>query len=239
MHIRRLRILHEAFPPGDCYPFHLPFLRLTPVVSFSSPVTFFIGENGTGKSTLLRALARRCGIHIWQEPEGHRVRYNRHEGELYRYLDVEWTAGKVPGAFFASEIFSHFTRLLDDWAASDPGLLEYFGNESLMTKSHGQCHMSFFSSRFRIAGMYLLDEPENALSPRRQLELISMLREIAATGRAQFIIATHSPILLAMPGAEILSFDRAPLEKVLYEETDYYTIYRDFLNHRERYLGDG
>ncbi len=239
MHIKRLAILNTRFPTRECYPFHLGFLHATPELLFHTPVTFFIGENGTGKSTFLRAMARRSGIHIWKEPDGRRVRSNRYEADLHRYLEVEWVSGRVPGAFFASETFSHFAQLLEEWAASDPGVLDYFGSESLVTKSHGQSHMSFFSSRFRIKGIYLLDEPENALSPKRQIELVRILREISAQGHAQFVIATHSPILLAMPGAEIVSFDHEPLRKVLYEDTDYYRLYRDFLNHRDKYLNIG
>jgi predicted ATPase len=142
----------------------------------------------------------------------------------------------VPGTLFASEIFKHFAVLLDEWASADPGQLSYFGDESLLTKSHGQCHMAYFKSRFQIKGLYLLDEPENALSPRRQIELLGVLKEAAARGHAQFVIATHSPILLALPGAEIFSFDAAPINTVRYEETDYYTIYKGFLEDRSRYL---
>ncbi|MDD1672591.1 MAG: AAA family ATPase, partial [Methanomicrobiales archaeon] len=151
-------------------------------------------------------------------------------------LDIEWTSERVPGAFFASEMFLHFAQILDEWAVADPGILTYFGNESLMEKSHGQSHMAYFRHRFRIKGLYLLDEPENALSPRMQLELLKLFQELNTLGTTQFIIATHSPILLAFPDAEIYSFDHTPIQKVAYEETDYYQIYRDFLTNRERYL---
>jgi predicted ATPase len=96
--------------------------------------------------------------------------------------------------------------------------------------------MAFFTHRFAREGVYFLDEPENALSPRRQLELLQLFRQFAATGNVQFIIATHSPILLAYPGAQIFSFDRIPVQEVAYEDTEYYRVYRDFLNNREQYL---
>jgi len=105
-----------------------------------------------------------------------------------------------------------------------------------MEQSHGQSHMAFFANRFRIRGLYLLDEPENALSPRMQLELLRLIHRFVSGGEVQFIIATHSPILLACPESDIFSFDRIPIEKVSYESTDYYRIYRDFLNNREKYL---
>lgn len=100
--------------------------------------------------------------------------------------------------------------------------------------------MAYFRNRFRIRGLYLLDEPENALSPRMQIVLLRLFREMSATGNAQFIIASHSPVLLAYPGAEIFSFDSAPLRRTRYEDTDYFRVYHDFLNNRERYFdGNG
>ncbi len=238
MHIRNVRLLHDRYPTRDDYPFNLEIFQATDSIGFDRAVTFFIGENGSGKSTLLTAIARACGIPIWEDTEGRRYRYNRFEQDLYRCIQVEWIRERVPGAFFASEIFRNFARLLDEWAAADPDLLHYFGSESLMEKSHGQSHMAFFRSRFRIEGLYLLDEPENALSPRMQLQLLGLLREIGAAGDAQFIIATHSPLLLACPDADIYSFDASPIRKVQYEDTDYYRIYRDFLNNYQRYASE-
>ena len=235
MHITRLRLLHDTYPTDNLYPFNLEIFRKTDRIEFSNPVTFFIGENGSGKSTLLKAIARNYHIHIWEDLPRRRYHINRYEDLLHEHIRIE--GDNIQGAFFASEIFRHFAEVLDDWAAADPDSLQYFGNSSLVEKSHGQSHMAFFAHRFSIPGLFLLDEPENALSPRMQLELLRLLREYAAGGTAQFIIATHSPILLACPDADILSFDRIPIQKVGYESTDYYLIYRDFLNNREKYLG--
>jgi predicted ATPase len=236
MHIRSLSFLHDTFPKEASYPFSLEVFRKTGTLAFSKPVTFFIGENGTGKSTLLQAIARGAGIHIWQEHEGRRDAKNLHEDQLHQSLRIAWTDGKVPGSFFASEIFRHFAEALDQWGRADAGCLDYFGSTSLIVKSHGQSHMAFFKNRFARKGLYLLDEPENALSPVRQLELLQLLRQLARRDDVQFIIATHSPILLALPEAEIFSFDAAPIRQVAYEDTDYYRIYRDFLDNREKYL---
>lgn len=236
MHIRSLTFLHDTFPTRDFYPFSLSVFKETDRITFDTPVTFFIGENGTGKSTLLSAIARGAGIHIWQEHEGRRDTKNLHEDQLHRSLRIGWTDGKVPGSFFASEIFRHFAEALDQWGKADAGCLDYFGGTSLVVKSHGQSHMAFFAHRFARKGLYLLDEPENALSPKWQLELVRLLRQLSLRDDVQFIIATHSPILLALPDAAIYSFDSAPIRKVGYEDTDYYRIFRDFLNNREKYL---
>ena len=149
---------------------------------------------------------------------------------------MEWTGEKVPGSFFASEIFNFFACMLDDWAKSISDMFKYYGGDSLLTKSHGQCHMAYFQNRYRIEGIYFLDEPENALSPKRQIEMLRLLRAVSTAGKTQFIIATHSPILLAYPEAEIFSFDGMAIEKISYEETDYFRLYREFLNDRRRFL---
>jgi len=138
--------------------------------------------------------------------------------------------------FFSSERYQHLAKIIDEWAISDPKLLEYFGGRSLLSQSHGESFMSYFTSRFAIEGIYFLDEPETALSPRRQIEFVKTLVEHTRDGHAQFIIATHSPILLSCPGAVIWSFDGHELKELAYEDTDYFLIYRDFLLHRERYM---
>ena len=238
MHLKSITFQSEEYPTREKYPFNLQIFNETHIVEFNTPVTFFIGENGTGKSSLLKAIANKCNIHIWKEYKSPGYISNRYCDELYRYIDIEWFNGKVPGSYFSSEIFSDFAHILDEWAKADPGMLRYFGGESLITKSHGQCHMAYFNGRYKIKGLYLLDEPENALSPKRQLELLKLLKEMSKAGHAQFIIATHSPILLALTEATIYSFDHIPIKQVNYEDTDYYQIYRDFLNNKDKYLID-
>lgn len=230
MHLDRCIINSDAFPERDVYPFSLEVLHSTESIDFTSPVTFFAGENGSGKSTLLQAIARRANIHIWKGFQRSRYVKNKHEEQLYRFLTLEWSNGLVPGAFFAAEIFKNFSQLLDEWASTDPGLLEYFGSKSLLVQSHGQSHMAYFEHRFGIKGLYLLDEPENALSPGTQLQLLEIIKKGAASGDAQFIIATHSPILLSLEGARILSFDTAPIQEIDYRETEHFRIYRDFFD---------
>ena len=118
------------------------------------------------------------------------------------------------------------TRMIDAWAAGDPGLLNFFGGSSLLEKSHGESFMAFFKSRFSIEGIYFLDEPESALSPKRQYEFRMFLLETGRQGKTQFIIATHSPILLSCPEARILSFDSETIAPVGFSDTTHYQIYR-------------
>ncbi|MHB9095469.1 MAG: AAA family ATPase [Eubacteriales bacterium] len=235
MHLNKLIICPEKFPSTEHYPFNLEILRAAKSITFKTPVTFFIGENGTGKSTILYAIAKKCAIPIWQEMGFQSEKYSE---ELFRYIDVEWAKDPVPGSFFASERFQYFAHILDEWAATDPEMLKYYGGESLVTKSHGQCNMAYFKSRYRIKGLYFLDEPETALSPKKQLELLKILKEISDLGNTQFLIATHSPILLAFPGADIYSFDHMPVKQIKYEETDYYQIYKNFMNDRDTFLNE-
>ena len=225
-----MSIAHARFPTREAYPFNLRLFQETARVSLDAPVTFFAGENGSGKSTLLRALAHRCGIHIWENSQRTRARPNPYAERLYECIDLRWQDGAVPGSFFAAEIFRSFAELHDMWAASDPGILAYLGGVPLTERSHGQCNMSFFESRFRVPGLYLLDEPESALSPRRQAELLRILSEAAGRGDAQFVVATHSPILLSLPGSRILSFDTCPVSEITYRDTDSFRLYKQFFD---------
>jgi len=234
--LKEVRLLSEEFPTRDHYPFNLDVLRQTRSLPFSLPVTFLIGENGSGKTTLLEALAKRCQIHIWSGMECTRCEPNPYEEMLFLYLQVVWTDGIVPGSFFSSQIFKNFAQLVDMWEADNPGQIDYFGGKSLLTQSHGQSIMSFFKARYKIKGLYLLDEPETALSPKSQLELLKLIQEMGALGHAQFIIATHSPILLACPGSMIYSFDYTPVKTIQYEESEHYQIYKNFMEDPTKYL---
>jgi len=236
MHISSVTLHPELYPVLDSYPFNLKIFQKSKRIDFTTPVTFFAGENGTGKSTLLRALCIKCGIHIWEEAEGARFKRNPYEDSFYEYIDVKWTAGIVKGSYFSSQIFHDFARYLDQWAHADPGMLDYFGGNSLLTQSHGQSLISFFTSRYKIKGLYFLDEPETALSPKSQLKLLKLLKEMTKDGHAQFIITSHSPILLAFPGAVLYNFDTNPIKAINYEKTEYYQIYKDFMNNKDSYM---
>jgi predicted ATPase len=219
MHIANITFHYDRFPDKEVYPFNLPLYRDCKNITFDTPVTFFIGENGTGKSTLLKAICRKSGIHIWEDTERSRFQYNVHEEELYRYVDIKWVNGSVPGTFFGSQIFHDFARFLDEWARATPAILNYFGGKSLMTQSHGESFISFFTAIYKVKGIHFLDEPETALSPKNQILLLKLLDSMSKDGHAQFIVATHSPILMSLPGAIIYDLDNPKNSPIKYNET--------------------
>ena len=235
MHLESVTLRPDRFPDPKAYPFCLPVFQSPWTLDLGGRVTILVGENGTGKSTLLEAIAHLCRIHIWQTDNRVRYQLNPHEGDLYRHLTVQWSRGPVPGSFFAGEFFRDFAKLLDEWARADPGLLNYFGGKSLMDQSHGESLMSFFRSRYKLEGLYLLDEPETALSPRTQLELTQLIAGDCSPN-AQFLIATHSPMLMACPDAVLYGFDGERIQHVRYEDTDHFRLYRDFMAAPHRFL---
>lgn len=233
MHFSRIEILKNSFPGKDVYPFSLPVIQNNDTIEFTTKITFFAGENGCGKSTVLTAIARSCGIYIWSERGWTHCDKNPYKNALYRYMKVDWVDNPKPGSLFSAENYDYFAKLIDQWASNDPGLLDYFGGKSLLTQSHGESFMSFFKSRYKIKGVYFLDEPETALSPKWQLQFRDFLAEMSADGHAQFIIATHSPILLSCPGATILDFNSGQIQSIPYKETEHYRVLHDFMRRIE------
>jgi predicted ATPase len=236
VHLKKIRLLPDCYPAVDQYPFNVPALRETREIPLATPMTFFVGENGSGKSTLLEAVARRCGIHIWTSEYTTRLEHNPHEEKLHLFMGVEWAHGSVPGSYFSARIFRTFAEMTEAVAANDPGQLRYYGGKSLISQSHGQSLLSYFGARYQLRGLHFLDEPETALSPRNQIELLRLLHAMGRAGHAQFLIATHSPILLACPGATLYSLDSSPIQAIAYEETEHYQLYHDFMASPQTYL---
>ncbi len=232
----KLEIKSEDFPTRRFYPFNAPAIQATAELSFKSSIIFFVGENGSGKSTLLDAIARKSGINHWEKPRRHLAHNNPYETKLKNYLTARWANGSVSGSYFRSETFFELADFLDDVALCDPGRLAYHGGRILNNLSHGEGILAYFEGRLRLRGLYFLDEPESALSPASQVKFLNLLRQYAADGQAQFIIATHSPILLACPGAQIFSFDKHRIEEVSYEETAHFKLYQQFFADRAAFL---
>ena len=231
--LRGVEIRGDEFPMVDAYPFNVGCLRHRQVLTFDQSVSFFVGENGCGKSTLLEAIARRCGLHIWAEPKRHaphRVAGPGHgHGSLRDHLGIDVARRPMHGGVFSSETFRDWAEFLDDVSTVDPGHAKYHGGSGLTLRSHGEGLVAYFWGRYQIPGLYFLDEPESALSPASQLDLLRLLVELRRRGEAQFIIATHSPILMALPEAQVFEFGGSAITETRYEDTSHYRLYRDFM----------
>ncbi|WP_028963149.1 AAA family ATPase [Sulfobacillus thermosulfidooxidans] len=225
---------------ADTYPFNLLAFQGLSVISFRTAVTFFVGENGSGKSTLLEAIAQGAGFNPEGGNRNHIFSTTNTESSLHHYIRLSWLPKVTNGFFLRAESFFNFSSYIDTIAEEDKSsnVYEAYGGKSLHHQSHGESFLSLFSHRFqgRKRALYLLDEPEAALSPARQLALLRILWDHEHSGRSQFIIATHSPILLGYPHATIFNFDQAPLAPIRYEDTDHFIVTKEFLTHRERIL---
>jgi predicted ATPase len=212
------------------YPFSIPAFSRGIDLTFRTTVTFFVGENGTGKSTLLEALAECCGFN----PEGgnrDHLRESREErSELAQALRLSWLPKVTEGFFMRAESFYDFANYIEQ--VSD---LRAYGGKSLLKQSHGESFLSLFANRFE-QGIYILDEPEAALSPQRQLAFLRIIHQLESPAHAQFLISTHSPIILSYPGAVLFSLDGPSISEIAYRDTEHYIFTRDFLNAPERYF---
>ncbi|MGB6065953.1 MAG: AAA family ATPase [Desulfomonilaceae bacterium] len=230
MYLKEIRINGPAFPIRDRFPFDIAAFQKTHEIDISSPVAFFVGENGTGKSALLDAIARRSGFLPWGGSKIHRVHKNPYETQLANHIDLKFGPRHRYGFHFRAEAFFNFASSLDDIILDDPARDKYYGGGSLNALSHGESFLSFFKGySFQLDGLYLLDEPEAALSPQNQAEFVRIIHESAFSGNRQYIIATHSPIILSCPGGQILSFDSPPIQSIEYRETTSYLFYKQFL----------
>lgn len=228
--------LKENVQRTDAYPFNLPFLHSNDFsLEFPGSVTFFVGENGSGKSTLLEAIAIGCGFNPSGGSRNNTYEYKQTESSLSNALILSWTKKMPYGFFLRAESFFNFASHVDNIAESDASILMSYGDKSLHEQSHGESFLALFKNRFN-DGIFLLDEPEAALSPTRQLAFLSILHELEKAGKSQFIIATHSPILLSYPGAEIYSFDSEGITEKSYKDTEHYKVTKDFLDSPESFF---
>ena len=237
-----IRLNEKNIESFDQYPFSVPIIKELRELSFSSNVTFFVGENGSGKSTLLEAIAMNAGFGA----EGGSKNINFRSAREAHYtaahtlsdaLTLSWRMKPRDGYFFRAESFFNVASYIDYLELECGGnAYRAYGDKSLHAQSHGESFLSFFKSRVGSRnGFFIFDEPEAALSPQRQLSLLVILHEMCKTG-AQFIIATHSPLLLAFPGATIYSCDAQSIMPVDYHDTESYRITKEFLNNPEGYF---
>ena len=210
----------------------IPALSGIDRISFTHPVTFFVGENGSGKSTLLEAIAVSCGFN----PEGGTRNYNfstyDSHSELCKAVRLSRGVRRAEGGYFLrAESFYNVATKEEEYSRGPGGRPQHYHE-----KSHGESFLALVQNSFRPNGLYILDEPEAALSPQRQLTLLMESDRCVKEG-SQFIIASHSPILLGLPGAQILSFDDGTIHPCSYEETDSYQVTSLFINNRKQLLG--
>lgn len=259
-----LRSVALKSKPRDGFPFSVPVIRALTELTFDTPVTFFVGENGSGKSTLMEGIALAAGLPTVGSGESKADATLVAQRALARALRLSWTRRATRGFFLRAEDFFGFTKRLSqmraemfqeiaridaeyegrsDYArglakgpmgASLADMQRRYGDD-LDAHSHGQSFLKLFQSRFVPGGLHLLDEPEAPLSPQSQLGLMAMMSDMVAQD-AQFIIATHSPILLAFPGARILSFDGGEVRETAWDSLEHVALTRDFLSAPERFL---
>ena len=259
-----LRSVSRKSAGGSGFPFDVPVIRALDELTFDNPVTFFVGENGSGKSTMLEAIALAAKLPTVGSAQAVDDETLKAQRALARTLKLTWNQKARSGFFLRAEDFFGFTkqlaklrsemqqriveldeeytdrsdyakRLAQGPAAGSLADMERRYGTDLDANSHGQSFLKLFQSRFVPNGLYLLDEPEAPLSPQSQLALMTIIAEMVGQ-KAQFIVATHSPILLAYPGARIYSFDGGKTNVVEYEALDHVTITRDFLNAPQRFL---
>ena len=235
--LKKITLLRERVEDWSLYPFSVPAIASLPEIEIRSRIAFFAGENGSGKSTLLEAIAAHYGF----APEGGNRNFssnttesNRSVEPLRKALRLSFDKRTGHGFFLRAESFFNTATELDELG---PEVLQYYGGRSLHTRSHGETFFTLLEHKFTRNGLFLLDEPEAALSPQRQLSFLILIHDTLRRYKdAQFIISTHSPVLLGYPGAQILSFDEGQLHQIDYEQTAPMQIVRRFVNDRDTFL---
>jgi len=233
--LKKITLLREKVEDWKRYPFCVPVIRNLESLLFPARITFFAGENGSGKSTLLEAIAAHYGFGREGGTRNFTVNTtdsNQSVDPLIRALRLSFDKRTGEGFFLRAESFFNAASYVDQL-----GLAEYYGGRSLHERSHGESFFTLLQEKFRRNGLFLLDEPEAALSPQRQLAFLVLVHDTLRKYKdAQFIISSHSPILLGYPEAQIISFDHEKLQEIPYEELPAVQIARRFLNSRDSFL---
>ena len=237
--VSRISLRRDKVTSFDRYPFSLPVVREMHQIDLHPKVTIFVGENGAGKSTLLEAIAVALGFNAEGGSRNFNFGTRQSHSDLHGYLRIGKGLRRPADGYFlrAESFFNVATEIerLDAEPSFDPPVIDAYGGRSLHEQSHGESFLALLNGRFRGNGLYILDEPEAALSPQRQLSVLSRINDLVTDG-AQFIMATHSPILMAYPDASILHLSTRGIEPIAYEDTEHYQVTRSFLDHPGRML---
>ncbi|PSV32121.1 AAA family ATPase [Photobacterium sp. GB-72] len=232
-YLREIALKREKIDNYDQFPFCIPALKALDVIEFHPDVTFFVGENGSGKSTLIEAIAVAMGLNAEGGNKNTGFPTAQTHSELDRYIKTVKSFKRPKDFYFLrAESFYNVATYLDQLM---PPPLQGYGGQSLHHQSHGESFMATISNKLRGNGLYIMDEPEAALSPARQMAALSEMHRLVEAG-SQFIIATHSPILLAYPRAKIYQFSDSGIDETTYEDTEHYEITRNFLNHHQQMM---
>lgn len=225
--LKRIALLPDKADP-QAFPFDtLSFLQSRDFsLDLPSPITILVGENGSGKSTLIEAIAKAAGFPALGGSQDHAPGTDKQDNNLASAFRLSWLPKVSNGFFFRAESFFSLAGYIDDVAN-----LGFYGGRRMHQQSHGESFLALFQNRFESSAraIYLMDEPEVALSPTRQLAFLRILREWQRSGQIQAIIATHSPIMMALPGAALLSLDGGTVHSVRLEDTEHYRVTRAFL----------
>jgi len=225
----------------DQYPFCIPAIKELDVIEFGTEVTIFVGENGSGKSTLLEAIAIGLGFNAEGGTKNFNFGTRNSHSELFKYIRLSKSFKRYRDGYFlrAESFYNVATNIdeMDEISSPSPLIKESYGGLSLHQQSHGESFLSLLIERFGGKGLYLLDEPEAALSPTRQLAVLTRMRQLI-NDQSQFIMATHSPILMAYPGALIYQIDSTGIYPIKYEKTEHYEVTKAFLNNPEPMLNE-
>ena len=234
-----IKLRREDVPNFSDYPFCLDAVRELEVLPCHPKVTFLVGENGSGKSTLLEAIAVAWGFNAEGGTQNFSFSTRQSHSDLYKYLRLSRGIRKPKDGFFlrAESFFNVATEIedLDKAPSFGPPIIDSYGGLSLHEQSHGEAFLSLMINRFSGRSLFILDEPEAALSPMRQMSMLTRMHQLINNG-SQFVIATHSPIIMAYPDAAIFLLSEQGIEKVNYEDTEHFQITQSFLNGRERML---
>jgi predicted ATPase len=232
-YVREVKLRREKVSSFDAYPFCLPVARHLDTLDLHPAVTFLVGENGSGKSTLLEALAVAWGFNAEGGTKNFRFGTRASHSVLHEYLRLVKGVQRPRDGFFlrAESLFNLATEIehLDEEPAPSPPIINSYGYRSLHEQSHGESFFAVMMHRFGGHGFYVLDEPEAALSPSRQLAMLARIHQLVRA-HSQFVIATHSPILMAYPNARIYQIGANGLESVALEDTEHYVVAKRFLN---------